>query len=114
MVGNKPLTAPKVTKPDQVDDSSTQNQKVIKALFIGKILVWDRSKSGQKYEIRVEGVERFVDNKTGKVIEAKSLSTACIALVGDSGWDELKVCLVPEKEPRKLSYYRAKFLSAQK
>ncbi|KLT23037.1 hypothetical protein wVul_0240 [Wolbachia endosymbiont of Armadillidium vulgare str. wVulC] len=77
-----------------------QNKEVIKAIFIGKILVWDRSNSDQKYEIKVEGVEEFVDNKTGKVIKAKSLSGVCIALVGGgsySGWEELEVCLNPKE-----------------
>ncbi|WCR58054.1 hypothetical protein [Wolbachia endosymbiont of Ctenocephalides felis wCfeJ] len=29
------------------------------------------------------------------------------------GWEFFKVCLNPEEGPRKLSYHRAKFLSAQ-
>ncbi|MDR2548031.1 MAG: hypothetical protein LBC34_00770 [Rickettsiales bacterium] len=119
MLGNKPLDASKVSKPDKVthvDDGLTQNEEVIKALFIGKILVWDRPNSGQKYEVRVEGVDKFVDNKTGKVVEAKSLSTACRILAGGgsyNGWDCFKVCLDPKEGLRTLSYRRARFLSAQ-
>lgn len=93
-----------------------QNREVIKALFIGKILVWNRPDSGQKYEIKVEGVNKFVDNKTGKVIEAKSLSGVCIALASGgsySGWEELKVCLDPKEGLQPLKYHRKKFLSAQ-
>ncbi|MDR2978795.1 MAG: hypothetical protein LBU56_05410 [Rickettsiales bacterium] len=124
MVGNKPLDASKVDelkagKPKRVVKNKytkVQNREVIKALFIGKILVWNRPDSGQKYEIKVEGVDKFVDNKTGKVIEAKSLSGACIALVGGgsySGWEELKVCLDPKEGLQPLKYHRKKFLSAQ-
>ncbi|MGL9689274.1 MAG: hypothetical protein ACR5K6_06135 [Wolbachia sp.] len=120
ILGNKPPVTSEVNKSDEViqvdDDGLTQNEEVIKALFIGKTLVWDHPNSGQKYEVRVEGVDKFVDNKTGKVIEAKSLSTACIILAGGgsyNGWDCFKVCLNPEEGLRALSYYRAKFLSAQ-
>ncbi|WP_374698938.1 hypothetical protein [Wolbachia endosymbiont (group B) of Limnophora tigrina] len=120
MVGNEPLNELKIDKPKEIvqvdDDGLTQNQKVIKALFIGKTLVWDRSNSGQKYEVRVEGVKKFVDNKTGKVIEAKSPSIACRILAGGgsyNGWNCFKVCLDPNEGPKTLSYQRAKFLSAQ-
>ncbi|MDR0289207.1 MAG: hypothetical protein LBH78_04115 [Rickettsiales bacterium] len=124
MVGNKPLNASKVDelkagKPKRVvknEYTKVQNREVIKALFIGKILVWDRPDSGQKYEIKVEGVDKFVDNKTGKVIEVKSLSGVCIALAGGgsySGWEELKVCLDPKEGLQPLKYHRKKFLSAQ-
>ncbi|MDR2609642.1 MAG: hypothetical protein LBC06_03555 [Rickettsiales bacterium] len=120
MVGNKPLDASKVDelkagKPKRVVKNKytkVQNREVIKALFIGKILVWDRPDSGQKYEIKVEGVDKFVDNKTGKVIEAKSLSGVCIALAGGgsySGWEELEVCLDPKEELQPLKYYRKNF-----
>ncbi|WP_179946076.1 hypothetical protein [Wolbachia endosymbiont of Wuchereria bancrofti] len=43
MLGNKSRAILKVSKPDkitQVNDSSTQNQKFIKALFIGKTPYW--------------------------------------------------------------------------
>ncbi|WP_353282947.1 hypothetical protein [Wolbachia endosymbiont (group A) of Pogonocherus hispidulus] len=89
-----------------------QNKEVIKALFIGEILVWNRPESGQKYEIKVKGVEEFVDNKTGKVIEAKSLSGVCKALVGGgsySGWEELEVCLNPKEGLQLLKCHRKKF-----
>ncbi|WP_264736320.1 hypothetical protein [Wolbachia endosymbiont (group A) of Rhinocyllus conicus] len=116
MVGNEPLNELKIDKPKEIvqvdDDGLTQNQKVIKALFIGEILVWNRSNSGQKYEIKVKGVEEFVDNKTGKVIEAKSLSRVCIKLVGGgsySGWEELEVCLNPKEGLQPLKYHRKKF-----
>ncbi|MEY2393568.1 hypothetical protein AB6N09_05180 [Wolbachia endosymbiont of Tettigetta isshikii] len=42
MLGNKPPATPEVNKSDeviQVDDDLTQNQKVVKALFIGKTLI---------------------------------------------------------------------------
>ncbi|MGL9778718.1 MAG: hypothetical protein ACR5K5_00300 [Wolbachia sp.] len=122
MVGNKPIgellvDKPKTDKPKKVrvvknKYTKVQNREVIEALFIGKILVWDRPDSGQKYEIKVEGVEKFVDNKTGKVIEAKSLSAACIALVGGGsyrGWEELEVCLNPKEGLQLLKYHRKKF-----
>ncbi|WP_353277320.1 hypothetical protein [Wolbachia endosymbiont (group A) of Agelastica alni] len=122
MVGNKPIgeleiDKPKTDKPKRIVRNGyggAQNKEVIKALFIGKILVWDRPESGQKYEIKVEGVEKFVDNKTGKVIEAKSLSRVCIKLVGGgsySGWEELEVCLNPEEGLQLLKYHRKKFFS---
>ncbi|WP_265036401.1 hypothetical protein [Wolbachia endosymbiont (group A) of Anomoia purmunda] len=120
MMGNKPIgelqiDKPKTDKPKRIVRNrygGAQNKEVIKALFIGEILVWDRPESGQKYEIKVEGVEKFVDNKTGKVIEAKSLSGVCIALVGGgsySGWEELEVCLNPKEGLQLLKYHRKKF-----
>ncbi|WP_425386401.1 hypothetical protein [Wolbachia endosymbiont (group A) of Barypeithes pellucidus] len=122
MVGNKPIgelqiDKPKTDKPKKVmvaenQYGGAQNKEVIKALFIGKILVWNRSNSGQKYEIKVKGVEEFVDNKTGKVIEAKSLSRVCIKLVGGgsySGWEELKLCLDHKEGLQPLKYHRKKF-----
>ncbi|WP_265025594.1 hypothetical protein [Wolbachia endosymbiont (group A) of Bibio marci] len=122
MVGNKPIgelqiDKPKTDKPKKVmvaenQYNGAQNKEVIKALFIGKILVWNRPESGQKYEIKIEGVEKFVDNKTGKVIEAKSLSRVCIKLVGGgsySGWEELKLCLDHEEGLQPLKCHRKKF-----
>ncbi|OAM01676.1 hypothetical protein [Wolbachia endosymbiont of Dactylopius coccus] len=103
---------PKKVRVAENQYTGAQNKEVIKALFIGEILVWNRPESGQKYEIKVKGVEEFVDNKTGKVIEAKSLSGVCKALVGGgsySGWEELEVYLNPEEGLQLLKYHRKKF-----
>ncbi|MFP3016824.1 MAG: hypothetical protein ACEY3H_04595 [Wolbachia sp.] len=103
---------PKKVRVAENQYTGVQNKEVIKALFIGEILVWDRPESGQKYEIKVKGVEEFVDNKTGKMIEAKSLSGVCKALVGGgsySGWEELEVCLNPKEGLQLPKCHRKKF-----
>ncbi|MGL9717465.1 MAG: DUF2924 domain-containing protein [Wolbachia sp.] len=113
MLGNKPLATSKVDKPNevkQVDDGSTQNQKVVKALFIGKTLIGKYKE--RTYEVAVSSEGKFIYNGA----EYNSPSTVGKRITGKScnGWDFFKVCLNPEEGLRTLGYHRSRFLSAQK
>ncbi|MDR2831889.1 MAG: DUF2924 domain-containing protein [Rickettsiales bacterium] len=114
MVGNEPLNEPKIDKPKEIiqvdDDSSTQNQEVIKALFIGRTLV--RKYKKKMYEVTVSNEGKFIYN--GKEYNAPSTVGTRITGKSCNGWDFFKVCLDPNEGPKTLSYHRAKFLSAKK
>ncbi|WP_410541748.1 DUF2924 domain-containing protein [Wolbachia endosymbiont (group A) of Agelastica alni] len=91
------------------DDGLTQNQKVIKALFIGRTLVGEYKK--KMYEVTVSNEGKFIYNGE----ECSAPSTAGTRITGKScnGWDFFKVCLDPKEKLRTLSYHRSKFLSAK-
>ncbi|WP_353282302.1 DUF2924 domain-containing protein [Wolbachia endosymbiont (group A) of Myopa testacea] len=113
MVGNEPLNELKIDKPKEIvqvdDDGLTQNQKVIKALFIGRTLVGEYKK--KMYEVTVSNEGKFIYNGE----EYSAPSTAGTRITGKScnGWDFFKVCLDPKEKLRTLSHRRAKFLSTQ-
>ncbi|MCM1001914.1 DUF2924 domain-containing protein [Wolbachia pipientis] len=112
MLDNKLPATPEVNKSDeviQVDDDLTQNQKVVKALFIGKTLIGKYK--GKTYEVAVSNKGRFIYN--GKEYDSPSAAGTGITGKSCNGWDFFKVCLNPEEGLRTLSYYCAEFLSAQ-
>ncbi|OAM01675.1 DUF2924 domain-containing protein [Wolbachia endosymbiont of Dactylopius coccus] len=96
MVGNKPNRC-----------SRTQNEEVIKALFIGKTLIGERKRRGERYEVVVSNEGKFIYN--GKKYNAPSTVSEEITGKSSDGWEFFKVCLDSEEGLRKLSYHRKKF-----
>ncbi|GFR01792.1 GMP synthase, partial [Trichonephila clavata] len=95
MVGNEPLNELKIDKPKEIvqvdDDGLTQNQKVIKALFIGKTLIGKYKR--KVYEVTVNNEGKFIYNGE----KYNSPSTVGTRITGKScnGWDFFKATNVP-------------------